>query len=319
MDRTLVREWPQTQPPVTTRTSASRDSHFPAISVVVVHFETLTELQANLRSVARAADGIELEVAVVDNGSAAFHADAVRRLIPDALVVRNVSNLGFARAANQALRQARGRYLLLLNPDTVLASDSLRAMIAYMDAHPGVGCATARLVMPDGRLDLACRRLFPTPERSFYRLTLLSRLFPHSRRFGQYNMTYLDEFQETEIDAPCGAFMMVRREAVTEVGLLDERYFLYGEDLDWAYRIKRAGWRVMYTPITTVTHIKRASSRKQREPAIRAFYQAMRIFYSTHLQPNYPRPVTWLTYAGIRLREALELTSARLGSKGNDW
>jgi GT2 family glycosyltransferase len=205
--------------------------------------------------------------------------------------------------------------VLLLNPDTILAKDTLRLMLEYMNSHADVGCATPRLVLSDGRLDLACRRSFPTPMRAFYRMTMLSRLFPHSRRFGRYNLTYLDEHQEAEIDAPCGAFMLVRADVVEQVGLLDERYFMYGEDLDWAYRIKQAGWRVMYTPITTVTHVKRASSRQQRMATIRYFYDAMRIFYRRHYEHRYPRPVAWLTYLGINLREALELASARISRR----
>jgi GT2 family glycosyltransferase len=147
-------------------------------------------------------------------------------------------------------------------------------------------------------------------------VSLLSRLFPRSRRFAQYNLTYLDEHQEAEIDSPCGAFMMVRAEVREQVGLLDESYFMYGEDLDWAFRIKQAGWRIMYTPITTVTHVKRASSRRSRSATIRAFYEAMRIFYRRYYEAQYPRPVAWLTYAAINVREALELTSARIGDRG---
>src|SRR5439155_8054341 len=182
----------------------------------------------------------------------------------------------------------------------------------FMDSTPDVGCATARVVLPSGRLDLACRRSFPTPERAFYRMTFLSRLFPHHRRFGQYNLTYLNEMEETEIDAPCGAFMMVRSEVVAHVGLLDESYFMYGEDLDWAFRIKSEGWRIMYVPSATVHHVKRASSRRDRLRTIHWFYDAMRRFYRTYYEPIYPRPVSWMIYAAITFREGIELTWARL-------
>lgn len=288
----------------------------PDLSIAIVHYETPDELTDCLASLAVAAQDLRTEVVVVDNASADFSPGLVTSTIPDAIVLRNHQNVGFARAANQALRPAAGRYLLLLNPDTILAPDTLKAMVGYMDRHPDVGCATPRLVRPGGSLDLACRRSFPTPVVSFYRITLLSRLFPRSRRFARYNLTYFDEHQEAEIDAPCGAFMMVRAEVREQVGLLDERYFMYGEDLDWAYRIKQAGWRVMYTPITTVTHVKRASSRQARIATIRAFHEAMRIFYRRHYQDRYPRLVSWLTYAGINLRETLELTSARITDRG---
>jgi N-acetylglucosaminyl-diphospho-decaprenol L-rhamnosyltransferase len=286
------------------------------LSIVVVHYETPDELAACLASVRAATRSVSAEVFVVDNASANFDPAAVNAVLPNAVVLSGTTNEGFARGANRALRQASGRYVLLLNPDTIVKPDSLRLMVDYMDAHAGVGCATARLVTENGRLDLACRRSFPTPKRAFFRLTMLSKLFPRSRTFAQYNLTYLDEHQEAEIDSPCGAFMMVRSQVVQKVGLLDEAYFMYGEDLDWAYRIKQAGWRVMYTPITTVTHIKRASSRQSRTRTIRAFYDAMRIFFRRHYEEHYPRPVAWLTYAAINMREALELTSARISNRG---
>jgi GT2 family glycosyltransferase len=283
---------------------------------VIVHYETPELLRRCLAAIRGGAGPLRVETFVVDNASHNFDRTAVERELRGVRVMVNELNAGFAAAANVGLSASAGRYLLLLNPDAVVAPDTLPLMIAYMDEHRDVGCSTARVVLEDGRLDLACRRSFPTPARSFYRLTLLSRLLPRSRRFGQYNLTYLDEHEEADIDSPCGAFMLVRREVVDRVGLLDERYFMYGEDLDWAYRIKRAGWRITYTPITTVTHIKRASSVKARQRTIRAFYQAMRIFYAEYYEREYPRWLSWLVYRAIDLREALELTANRLASRG---
>jgi GT2 family glycosyltransferase len=150
-----------------------------------------------------------------------------------------------------------------------------------MDADETIGAAGPKLVLLDGALDLACRRSFPTPEISFYRMAGLSKLFPRSKRFGRYNMTYLDPDTETEVDSVVGAFMLVRRTAIQRVGLFDETFFMYGEDLDWAYRIKQAGWKVMYNPRVTVTHVKRAASRQSKR-AQREFYRAMLIFYRKH-------------------------------------
>ena len=212
------------------------------VTVAIVHYDTPDLLLGCLRSLADSIDSPGLQVIVVDNASRRFDPDACREVIPGLTVLRNADNVGVARAANQALRMATGRYLLLLNPDAAVAPETLRVMVDYMDGHPSVGCSTARVALPDGRLDLACRRQFPTPERAFYRLTYLSRLLPRNRRAGAYNLGWLDESVETEIDAPCGAFMLVRRETASEIGLLDERYFLYGEDLDWAFRMKAAGW-----------------------------------------------------------------------------
>ena len=300
----------------TSAVGSTAQIRLPDVSVVIVHYETPGDLQTCLTALATSVPAVNAEIFVVDNASSGFDAAAVQEAFPGVILLENDTNVGFAIAANRALRVARGRFLLLLNPDAIVAPDTLATMVRYMDERPGVGCATARVVLANGRLDLACRRSFPTPSRAFYRLTMLSRLFPRSRRFAQYNLTYLDEHREAEIDAPCGAFMMVRAAVRDEVGLLDEHYFMYGEDLDWAYRMKQAGWSVMYTPISTVEHVKHSSSRRSRVRTIHAFYDAMRIFYKRHYERHYPRPVSWATYAAINVREALELTSVRIGNGG---
>jgi GT2 family glycosyltransferase len=278
------------------------------VSVAIVHYETPELLARCLRSL-RTSEGVTLEVFVLDNASKRFSASDCRDAYPTATVIRNATNVGFAAASNQALRMANGRYVLLLNPDAWVEPGSLKLMVDYLDLHPDVGSATCRVQLEDGRLDVACRRLFPTPARSLYRITLLSKIFPRSRRFGQYNLTYCDEWQETEIDQPCGAFMMVRFEILDEVGLLDERYFMYGEDTDWAYRIKQAGWRIVYVPITSINHTKRASSRQDRAAAIRHFHRAMRIFYRDHYEPIYPWPVNLSVLTAIAVRERIELAT----------
>lgn len=283
----------------------------PDVSAVIVHFET-PELISRCLQALRSSNGVTIEAIVVDNASRSFDPVAVAKSLPGAQIIRNRQNLGFAVASNQGLRIATGRYLLLLNADTIVEPHTLAKMTAYMDARPDVGCATARLLMEDGRLDLACRRSFPTPASALYRLSLLSRLFPRSRRFGRYNLTYLDERVEAEIDSPCGAFMMVRAEARDRVGLLDESYFMYGEDLDWAFRIKEAGWRVMYNPEATAVHLKRASSSQVKPRAVRAFYDAMRIFYRRHYERDYPRWLSWLIYRAIDARELIELAAIRV-------
>ena len=299
--------------PVATRSSHGTDHPpVPEVSVAIVHYQTPELLESCLRALRASREADRLEAFVVDNASSHFDADACRRAFPGVHIIENTANLGFAVASNQALRLATGRYLLLLNPDARVEPDTISVMRDYMDEHPDVGCATARVELPDGSLDLACRRLFPTPERSFYRMTLLSKAFPRSRRFGQYNLTYLDEWTETEIDQPCGAFMMVRSEIRSTIGLLDERYFMYGEDSDWSFRMKEAGWRIMYVPSTTVHHDKRAASRKYRSRTIQHFYDAMLLFYDTHYRSIYPRWVTVAVHAGVGVRRRIELASVRL-------
>ena len=288
--------------------TGSLDAPRPDVSVAIVHFETPDYLVQCLKALSISIGAEALEVFVVDNASRSFDAANASDAFPGVRIICNRTNVGFARATNQALRQARGRFVLLLNPDAFVAPESIALMTAYLDAHPEVGCVTCRLELENGRLDLACRRLFPTPSRSLYRMTLLSKILPRNRRLGQYNLTYLDEWEETEIDQPCGAFMLVRAEILDEVGYLDERYFLYFEDTDWAYRIKKAGWQIWYVPTTTVRHIKRASTRKNRQQTIRYFHQSMRIFYRQHYEHIYPWWVNVTVLAAIGVRERMELT-----------
>ena len=289
----------------------NRDTSEPDVSVVIVHYETPSLLKSCVAAL-RASTDVSIETFVIDNASRNFDESALDSQDDGLKVVRNARNEGFAVASNQGLKAARGRYLLLLNPDTFVEPNTLSTMLRYMDENTSVGCATAKLVLENGRLDLACRRAFPTPTRAFYRLTLLSKLFPRSRRFGAYNLTYLDDDEEAEIDSPCGAFMLVRSSIRDTVGVLDERYFMYGEDLDWAFRIKAAGWKVMYVPTAHATHVKRAASRANRSRTIRAFHDAMRIFYRDHYQTGYSRPLTWLIMRAIDAREAIELSAAWL-------
>jgi GT2 family glycosyltransferase len=192
-----------------------------------------------------------------------------------------------------------------LNPDTVVPSDAFAQMMRLMDDHPNFGVSGPKLVRLDGSLDLACRRGFPSVEVSLWRLTKLSKIFPRSKRFGRYNMTYLDPDQPAEIDSVVGAFMLVRREAIEQAGLLDEIFWMYGEDLDWAYRIKQLGWKVYYYPKVVVTHIKRASSGQDNAGAAKAKYEfdrAMWLFYRKHYQAATPGPIDWLVKFGLGLK-----------------
>ncbi|MCZ2097642.1 MAG: glycosyltransferase [Anaerolineae bacterium] len=279
------------------------------LGIVIVNWNTRDLLRDCLRSVEQSV-GVTYRVVVVDNASTDGSAERVRAGFPRVELIENADNRGYPAANNQGLRRLgfeRGgpddapRYALALNPDTVLPPDALREMVGYMDADPRVGVAGPKLVLLDGSLDLACRRSFPTPEISFYRMIGLSRLFPRSRRFGRYNLTYLDPDVETEVDSVVGAFMMVRREAIQRVGLFDETFFMYGEDLDWAYRIKQAGWTVKYNPRVTVTHVKRAASRQSRR-AQQEFYRAMLIFYRKHYRPTTPWWLHSLVLVGLALK-----------------
>jgi GT2 family glycosyltransferase len=290
--------------------------------VVIVSYNVAALLRDCLRSVFNA-EGVTTEVVVVDNQSSDGSAAMVRAEFPRARLIESPYNGGFAYANNLALREyldrpaaERPRYALLLNPDTVVPRRALADMVAYLDARPQVGAAGPKLIRQDGSLDFACRRSFPTPEVSFYRMVGLSKLFPRNRRFGRYNLTYLDPNVETDVDSVVGAFMMVRGAAIEEVGLLDESFFMYGEDLDWAYRLKERGWLVRYNPRVSVLHYKGQSSRKSRARTTAEFYRAMEIFYRKHFARSRPAVTNGLILAsihGARLLATARVRAARAG------
>lgn len=282
------------------------------LAIIIVNYNTKNLLRDCLTSIYSSQGDIHFKVVVVDNASADGSAGMVEAEFPQAEVIASPTNGGFAYANNLGLRRAgfdsdgtpqphSPRYTLLLNPDTLLPPTALTDMLAFMDSHPQAGAVGPKLVRLDGSLDLACRRAFPTPEVSFYRMVGLSKIFPRSQKFGRYNMTFADPDKLLEVDSVVGAFMMVRREAIAQAGLLDETYFMYGEDLDWAYQIKAKGWKIFYNPAVTVTHVKRAASRRSPKAQME-FYRAMDIFYRKFYANNTPFWLHGLVVLGINLR-----------------
>ena len=279
------------------------------LGIVIVNYNTSALLRSCLQSIRDSRHPYTVKTCVVDNASADESVAMVKREFPEVHVIASAENGGFARANNLGLRYFGfgetgtdvPRYALLLNPDTELSPDALATMIAFMDDTPDAGAAGPKLLLPDGSLDLACRRSFPTPEISFFRMTGLSKLFPKSKKFGRYNLTFLDENELAEVDSVVGAFMMVRAEAIAQAGLMDETYFMYGEDLDWAFSIKSHGWKIYYNPAATVLHVKRASSRHSGKAQIE-FYRAMQIFYDKHYAATTPKWLHYLVVAGIQLK-----------------
>ncbi|MBN1318460.1 MAG: glycosyltransferase family 2 protein [Anaerolineales bacterium] len=268
------------------------------LAIVIVSYKVCDLLRKCLNSVYSSRGLGIFEVCVVDNASSDGSIEMVRDEFPQARLIVNEQNLGYPAANNIGLSSfgewdsnPPARYALLLNPDTELPPMALAGMVDFMDAHPEAGAAGPKLVMPDGQMDLACRRSFPTPEVIFYRVVMLSKLFPNSRRFGRYNLTYLDPDQLAEVDSVVGAFMLVRAEPIAQVGLLDEQFFMYAEDLDWAKRIKEAGWKIFYNPAITVLHVKRASSRQSSRRSRFEFERANLLFYRKHYQASTP---AWL-------------------------
>ena len=276
------------------------------LAIIILNYNTRDLLRGCLASL-RAQAGVSFSAIVVDNCSTDGSADMVAAEFPEVALIRSDRNGGYAYGNNLGLRQAgfpagdAARHAMLLNPDTVVPEGALEGMVRYAEGHPDVGVLGPRLLLMDGTLDKACRRGFPTPEVAFYRFSGLSRLFPRSRRFGRYNMTFLDELQTADVDAVVGACMLVRGEALRAAGLLDEQFFMYGEDLDWCLRIKQAGYRVVYYPEVIVHHVKRAASRTSAK-AQYEFQRAMWLFYRKHYRAGTPAPVDWLVRRGLALR-----------------
>jgi GT2 family glycosyltransferase len=270
------------------------------LCIVKLNWNTRDLLRKCLQTVQASEGEFTFHTIVVDNGSTDGSAEMVREEFPNVELIVSQINGGYSYGNNLGLHSLgfRGagdvdrdapRYVLLLNPDTEVPPNALYDMAEYMDAHPEVGVAGPKLIMPldDNKLDLACRRSFPTPEVAFYHYSGLAKLFPKSPKFARYNMTYVDQNTEIEVDSVVGAYMQVRREAIRAVGLLDETFFMYGEDLDWAFRIKSAGWKVMYHPQVVVKHVKRAASRRSPKAQFE-FYRAMLIFYRKHFRTTTP-------------------------------
>lgn len=272
------------------------------LSVIIVNYNVRQFLENALTSVFRSLEGIEGEVFVVDNASGDGSAEMVREKFPRVRLIENRENLGFARANNLAMRRARGDFLLLLNPDTVVQEDTLRVMLDFFAEVPDAGAAGCRILNPDGSFQLPCRRSFPTPWVAFTKIFGLAALFPRSRMFGRYNLTYLSEDETYPVDAVSGSFMMVRRGAYAKTGGLDEAFFMYGEDLDWCYRIRAAGFSVFYVHATKIIHFKGESTKRSDLDEIGLFYRAMQLFVRKHFGSS--RAVLLSLNLGILLREA---------------
>jgi N-acetylglucosaminyl-diphospho-decaprenol L-rhamnosyltransferase len=293
------------------------------LGIVIVNYNVRDLLRECLASVYDSRCGETFEVCVVDNGSQDASAGMVEAEFPQVRLIR-AENRGYAAGNNLGLRafgfgEAEGkaaaslpRYALLLNADTVLPPSALVDMLDFMESHPQAGVAGPRLVRADGSLDKACRRSFPTPEVAVYRLSGLSHLFPQSKRFGRYNLTYLSPHATTEVDSVVGAFMLIRGEALTQVGLLDEQFFMYAEDLDLCYRIKQRGWQVWYNAAVTVLHYKGESSRQRSTFSNVKFYETMRLFHDKHFKQQTFFLVNWIIYAAVGLLGGWALVRDRL-------
>ena len=295
----------------------------PDLGIVIVNYNVRDLLRDCLASVYDSRGDFTFDLCVVDNDSHDGSADMVADEFPQARLIR-AENRGYAVSNNLGLKElgfgreggdpasGQPRFALLLNPDTILPPSALSDMLQFMEQHPQAGVAGPRLVRADGSLDRACRRSFPTPQVAAYRFSGLGRLFPNSPRFGRYNLTHLSPDLTTEVDSVVGAFMLIRGEALAKVGLLDEQFFMYAEDLDLCYRIKQCGWQVWYNSAVTVLHYKGQSSRQRSKFANAKFYETMRLFHDKHFKEQSPILVNWLIYAAVGLVGGWALLRDRL-------
>lgn len=274
------------------------------LSVIIVNYNVQYFLEQCLLTVTRALREIDSEIIVVDNHSVDASCKMVREHFPDVVLIENDENVGFSKANNQAIEQVQGEYVLLLNPDTVVREDTFTKCIEFMDSHPKAGALGVKMIDGKGNYLPESKRGLPTPEVALYKMLGLNKLFPRSRRFGKYHMGYLGDDEINEVEVLAGAYIFMRRSVLDEIGLLDETYFMYGEDIDLSYRITKAGYKNYYFPETSIIHYKGESTKKMTVNYVFIFYRAMVIFARKHYSGQSARLLVFLINAAIYVRAA---------------
>ncbi|OGH10234.1 MAG: hypothetical protein A2152_00510 [Candidatus Levybacteria bacterium RBG_16_35_6] len=293
------------------------------LSIIIVSYNTSDLITKCLDSIKDTVRKVSYEVFVIDNASSDDSVKVIKEHVREdksknVHFVENDRNLGFSAANNKAMGKAIGRYILFLNPDTVVYPKTLDYMVKFMDENKNVGAATCELIMPNGEIDDASHRGFPTPWNSFCHFSGLSKVLPHSRLFSGYSQGWKNLKKTHQIDALAGAFMMTRREAGDETGWWDEDYFFYGEDLNFCYELIKKGWKIMYVPEVSILHYKGVSgglkkvSREittadieTKKRATKARFDAMKIFYKKNYEDKYPKFITKLVMLGISIKERM--------------
>jgi hypothetical protein len=283
----------------------------PDLSVCIVNWNTRQDLEEAIASVLASDPGLNLEVIVLDNASTDDSADMVRNRFPGVKLLESAENLGFARGYNRAAREASGRHLLVLNPDTVVRMGALRRLVEFMDSQPDAGAAGPRLLNPDGTLQFSCRH-FPTPMAAILRNTFLGRLLPRNRFTRSYLMADWDHTTAQPVDWVSGAAICIRRETWERVGGFDERFFMYAEDIDWCLRAQQAGWTVYYVPDAVIVHRIGRSSDQRPFPMVVEFHRSMARFYRKHYACKWPPGLRLLPIIGIWARAGLVVLQTML-------
>lgn len=284
------------------------------LSVIIVNYNVQHFLEQCLHSVRKASKNVSLEVFVVDNNSVDGSVEMVKEKFPEVLLIENKKNTGFSYANNQAIKVSKGEYVLLLNPDTVVEEDTFEKVIAFMDAHPDAGGLGVKMLDGKGNFLPESKRGLPTPSVAFYKIFGLSKLFPKSKTFGKYHLGYLNKDQTNEVDILSGAFMLMRKSVLDKVGLLDETFFMYGEDIDLSYRIILGGYKNYYFPETRIIHYKGESTKKSSVNYVFVFYRAMVIFAEKHFSQNNAKLFSFLINLAIYLRAGAAISARFLKS-----
>ena len=279
------------------------------LSVVIVNYNVEHFLEQCLLSVRKAMQTVSGEVFVVDNSSIDGSVKMVREKFPEVKLIVNKQNLGFSKANNQAMRLAKGEYILLLNPDTVVENDTFTKVMAFMESHPDAGGLGVKMVDGSGNFLPESKRGLPTPAAAFYKMFGISKIFPGSKRFSKYHLGYLSQDETHEVDILAGAFMLMRKRVLDKTGLLDESFFMYGEDIDLSYRIIKAGYKNYYFPETRIIHYKGESTKKSSVNYVIVFYKAMVIFARKHFTRKNARLLTNLINIAIYFRAFIAILS----------
>ncbi len=277
------------------------------LSVIIVNYNVKHFLEQCLHSVIKASKNLNVELFVVDNNSADGSVQLIRNKFPQVELIENKINLGFSKANNQAILKSVGKYVLLLNPDTVVEEDTFHKIIAFMDEHPDAGGLGVKMIDGKGGFLPESKRGLPTPWVAFYKMFGLAKVFPRSKKFGKYHLSYLAENETHEVDVLAGAFMLLRKSVLDETGLLDESFFMYGEDIDLSYRIQLAGYKNYYFPETTIIHYKGESTKKGSLNYVKVFYNAMIIFAHKHFSVGKAGAFVLLIHLAIYFRAFLSL------------
>ena len=280
------------------------------LSIIIVNYNVKHFLEQCLQSVLLASKNIDVEIFVVDNNSTDGSAAYLLPLFPQVNFIWLDKNVGFAKANNVAVAKAKGEYILFLNPDTIIAEESLEATLLFISTNEGIGSVGIKMIDGSGQFLKESKRAFPSPAISLFKIIGLAKWFPHSKIFAKYHLGHLSNNENHEVDVLAGAFMLIPKKVINEVGSFDEDFFMYGEDVDLSYRIQKAGYKNYYFAQTTIIHFKGESTKKGSLNYVRLFYKAMNQFVHKHYKGSSASIFVFLINAGIKLRAAVSIFSS---------